>query len=266
MFGTGVRPWLVSPFDTLFFAPIHTEIPSGAHSFANMPTYSEQDFERIAAATGKDLVHVLLREKRFEAAAMWFRLNSRESRIKRTTPSAIEKRMKQITNAAQRLLWHLEVFNYRNASDGPGDFALLEALASTEGGSEDEVLQATAQIGRLEEIFKTIDAAQTLERRACDAASDAVRMSEITVPKGRHGDRALNIWIADMMGIYKQITGKTPRVSVISTGPKRGKPTGPFVRFLEAASKPLIAEGEPLSLKSLHERVRDISKDAPRQN
>ena len=54
------------------------------------------------------------------------------------------------------MLWHLEVFNYRNAADGPGDFALLEALASTENGSEDEVTKATAQIGRLEEIFTII--------------------------------------------------------------------------------------------------------------
>ena len=133
------RRFSTASFDCLLFTPTHTEIRSGAHSFANMPTYSEQDFERIAAATGKDLVHVLQREKRFEAATMWFRLNRRGSRIKRTAPSTIEKRMKQIANTAQRLLWHLEVFSYRNASDGPGDFALLEALASTEGGSEDEI-------------------------------------------------------------------------------------------------------------------------------
>jgi len=69
-----------------------------------------------------------------------------------------------------------------------------------------------------------------------------------------------------MMGIYKQITGKAPRVSVIASGPKRGESTGPFFRFLEAASKPLITEGGPLKLKLLHERVRDLSKHAPRQN
>ena len=227
-----------------------------------MPTYSEQDFERIAAAIGKDLVHVLQYEKRFEAAAMWFRCNREGSKIKRTAPSTIKNRMEQIANAARRLLWHLEVFNYRNATDGPGDFALLEALASAEDGSEDEVVRATAQIGRLEEIFKAIDAAQTLERLAPKAADDAALRSELTVPKGRRGDWALNIWIADMMGIYKQITGKAPRVSVIASGPKRGESTGPFFRFLEAASKPLITEGGPLKLKLLHERVRDLSKHA----
>jgi len=227
-----------------------------------MSTYSEQDFEQIAAATGKDLIHVLRYEKRFEAAAMWFWLNREGPTVKRTPPSEIKTRMKQIANAARKLLWHLEVFNYRNAADGPGDFALLEALASTDDGSEHEVVKATAQIGRLEEIFKTIDAARTIERRAHNAADDAVRMNQLTVPKGRRGDRALNIWIADMMGIYEQITGKAARVSVITSGPNRRKATGPLVRFLEAAIQPLIAEGEPLTLKSLHERVRDLSKDA----
>jgi len=153
-----------------------------------MSTYSEQDFEQIAAATGKDLIHVLRHEKRFEAAAMWFRLNREGPTVKRTPPSEIKTRMKQIANAARKLLWHLEVFNYRNAADGPGDFALLEALASTDDGSEHEVVKATAQIGRLEEIFKTIDAARTLERRAHNGADDAVRRSKLTVPKGRRAD------------------------------------------------------------------------------
>jgi hypothetical protein len=242
----------------------YTFLPSHIQG-RTLVTYSEDDFERIAAAIGKDVADVRRHEEAFEAAAMWYRLNRNGSTVKRTPPSAIKKRMKQIANAAQKLLWHLEVVNYRNAADGPGDFALLEALASTEDGGEDEVIKATAQIGTLEDILKTIGAAQTLEQRAHKAADDAVRMSELTLPKGRRGDRTLNIWIADMMGICEQITGKASRVSVISTGPKRGKPAGPFVRFLEAAIKPLIAEGEPLSLKSLHERVRDLSKDAARR-
>lgn len=231
-----------------------------------MATYSQDDLERITIAIGKSVATVRRYEKRFEAAACWFRSNREGSKDKRTAPSAIEKRMKQIANAARRLLWHLEVYDYRKAADGPGDIALLEALASAEGGCEDEVVRATEQIGRLEEIFKAIDAAQIFERCARKAAEDARHMSEHTVPKGRRGDRALNIWIADMMGIYKQITGKAPRVSVISTGPNRGKPSGPFVRYLDAAIMPLIAEGETLDLKSLHERVRDLSKDVRRQN
>jgi hypothetical protein len=85
-------------------------------------------------------------------------------------------------------------------------------------------------------------------------------MSRLIVPKGRRGDWALNVWIVDMMTIYKKITGKMPRVSEIPTGPKRGTPTGPFVRFLDAAIKPLRAEDTSIRLTSLRERVRELSK------
>ena len=83
-----------------------------------MGTYSKKDFERITAI-GKDPAKVMEYSSRFEAAAMWLRLNREGSTIKRTSPSAIKKRMKQIANAGRKLLWHLEVFNYRNAADGP---------------------------------------------------------------------------------------------------------------------------------------------------
>jgi len=38
-----------------------------------MPTYSKEDFERIAAAIGKDVADVIRHEKSFEAAATWYR-------------------------------------------------------------------------------------------------------------------------------------------------------------------------------------------------
>jgi hypothetical protein len=75
----------------------------------------------------------------------------------------------------------------------------------------------------------------------------------------------VNIWIADMMPIYKKITGNDPRASVIASGLDRGKAAGPFIRFLEAASKPLEAEGEPLCIESLRDRVRAILTDRRRQ-
>jgi hypothetical protein len=136
----------------------------------------------------------------------------------------------------------------------------LEFLASAEDGTEDRVIQATARIGRLLEM--AVDAARALERRARKAGENAVQISKLIVPKGRRGDPAMNIWIGDMMGIYKEITGRPPRVSQIAKGPNRGKAAGPFVRFLEAASCPLIRQGEPLCLNSLRERVRDFSTSA----
>ena len=114
--------------------------------------------------------------------------------------------------------------------------------------------------------FDSIDAARELERPARKAAEDAARIGELIVPKGRHGQPAVNNWIAELMPIYQKITGKDPRASVIATGPRRGKATGPFIRFLEAASKPLEAEGEPLCVESFRERVCDIWTNARRQN
>jgi hypothetical protein len=228
-------------------------------------TYSKGDFEQIAAAIGKGLAHVIRYENRFEAAATWYRLNAAAPQGKSLTLSMTSRVLKQIANTARRLLSHLEVYNHRNAPDGPGDRALLESLASADEGTEDEITRATAQIGRLMEIFDAMDGARCLERCARKAANDTGRISKLIVPRGRRGDRVLNIWLADMMGLYKALTGKTPRVSTITTGPNRGKATGPFVRFLQAASKPVSANGNPLRLKSLHERVRAISKAARRQ-
>jgi hypothetical protein len=164
--------------------------------------------------------------------------------------------MQQIANAATRLLRHLEIYDYRKAPDGPGDFNLLAALDSTEGATEDEILRAIAAIGRLVEIFEAIDAAQVLRCRASTAADDAKRLSRLTSLRGRQTDYALNVWIANMMSLYKALTGKEPRASVDSSG----KAAGPFVRFLEAASAPVNFEGEPLCLKAIRERVRAMAK------
>jgi hypothetical protein len=40
-----------------------------------MPYYADDDFERIAAAVGKDVADIKCYEKALEAAAMWHRLN-----------------------------------------------------------------------------------------------------------------------------------------------------------------------------------------------
>jgi hypothetical protein len=101
------------------------------------------------------------------------------------------------------------------------------------------------------------------ERSASKAVGDAVRIGELTVPKGRHGDPAANYWIAAMMPIYKKITGKDPRTSVIALErPGEGKAAGPLIRFLEAAAKPLLIK---FSADSWRGRVRDALTDGRRQ-
>ena len=69
----------------------------------------------------------------------------------------------------------------------PPDWALLEALASAEDGTEDDVIRATERVGPLAEIFYAIDAAQELERRGRNAADDAAKIGKTDHPVGRRG-------------------------------------------------------------------------------
>jgi hypothetical protein len=73
-----------------------------------MAKYSREDFVKIAAALQKGLRDVMRHEKRFEAAAIWYRLRRKGPNDKRLTPSKISKRMTQSINAASKLLRHLE--------------------------------------------------------------------------------------------------------------------------------------------------------------
>jgi hypothetical protein len=220
-----------------------------------MATYSREDFEQIAAAIGNDVTHVWRCEKRFEAAAMWYRLGRNALKYQRTTPFVMRRRMTQIANAARKLLRHLGVTDPAQAPDGPG-IAVLVVLASAADGTEDAVVRATARIGRLVEILEAVDAARELERRAHKGAEDVVQIGKLTVPKGHLGEAAVNDWIAAMMSTYKQITGKDPGISVVTPGrPGRGKAAGPLIRFLQAAGKPLGIQFSPDSFAG---RIKDI--------
>jgi hypothetical protein len=120
----------------------------------------------------------------------------------------------------------------------------------------DTAVRATARIGRLVEILEAVDAARELERRASMGAEDAVQIGELVVPKGHHGQVAVNDWIAAMMSIYQKITGTDPGISVVAPGrPGRGKAAGPLIRFLQAAGKPI---GIELSADSLAGRIKDV--------
>jgi hypothetical protein len=180
-------------------------------------------------------------------------------------PSTIKRQARLIAAAAKKLLRHLEIYDYRNAAEGPQDLALLDALACAEDGTENYVIRATERVGRLAEIFDGIDATQELERRGRKAADDAANIGRLTTLVGRRGEDAVNAWIAEMMGLYKTLTGNEPRISRVASGPNRGKPSGPFFRFLEAARRPVEFEGKPLRLRAVPERVRAIRARARRK-
>jgi hypothetical protein len=168
-----------------------------------MVAYSLGDFEQIASAIDTDVADVCRHEKQFEAAATWYRLDRNAPR--RQTPFVMRRRMTQIVNTACRLLKYLEVEEPSQAPDGPGT-AILQALASTDDGTEDAVVRATARIGRLVEILEAVDAARELKRRASMSAEDVMQIGEVslalaslnhtcrnlvpTVPKGHQGQVA----------------------------------------------------------------------------
>ncbi len=225
---------------------------------SGMATYSKEDFDGIAKAIRVNPLAVAECHNDFEAAAAWYRSDCRTPR--RVPPSTLKRQAKGIAAAAKWLLRHLEIYNYRNAAQGPQDLALLETLALAEDGTEENVIRASERVARLVAIFDAIDAAQELQRRASTATNDATQRARLTTLRGRRGNPALRAWIAEMMPIYKKLTGKNARISLDA----HGKPTGPFWRFLKAASRPLNIDVTALA-SGVRDQTRTRAKRASLQ-
>jgi hypothetical protein len=222
-------------------------------------TYSDADFERIAEAIGKRGRDLLEYESQFEAAAVWYRLDSNSP--SRTAPSLLKKKLLQISRSAQRLLHNLGIDDPADAPDGPGDITIFDLLASVDGMTEDRVARATARLERLVAILDGIEGAWELERLALEASDDVSRLGELTVHKGHLGDANVNDWIASMMSIYVKVTGKDPATSVgAPERPDEGIARGPLIRFLEASGAPLEIEYASDAWRS---RVRTILDNSP---
>jgi hypothetical protein len=251
-------------------------------------TYSKKDYERIADAIGRNATEVMQHASEFEANATWYRLNIppaqkegastselrkqrrpmksmkvselRELRLKKPkTLSELRRKSKQVEAAARKLLWHLGVIHARDARDGPGNRDLLVFLSSCGGVAEEEVVAATARIGRLSELLEAIDAAKLLQTRAEKAVKEAIQFSKL-VPDGHQGDTATNGWIAPMALLYEKITGRKPGFSVLRPGAGRGQPTGPFRRFLETSGEPLKIDLKPASSRSRFRALKSASR------
>src|SRR3984893_6596962 len=227
-----------------------------------MATYAHGNFEQIASAIGMEVGQIAKHENRFEAAAYWYRLDKR--RPTRITPSKSREKLDRIAKAARRLLASLGVNDPDEAADGPRDPEILNALVLVGEPNADAVIEATRRIGRLMEILDSIAAAAEFDRRAKKAATEVAEVGKLTVRQGNPGDDAVNDWIADMMSIYRMITGNEPATSV--GAPERGNEAiaaGPLVRFLEAAGKPL---NTAFSEDAWRSRVRTVLKGASGQN
>ena len=227
-----------------------------------MPTYAHADFDQIAMVIGVGVEQIARHKKHFEAAFLWYRLTERRS--KRISPSKLCEKLSRVGSNARRLLKSLGISTPDAAPDGPGDPELFDALVLMGDRNADPVLEATQRIGRLVEVIDAIEAATEFDRRAKEAAEEVIEFGKLTVQEGRIGDDAVNAWVADMMGLYRTITGKEPATSVGAPARRnKGKAGGPLIRFLAAAGQPL---GLSYSEDAWRSRVRTVLKGPAPQN
>jgi hypothetical protein len=152
------------------------------------------------------------------------------------------------------------------AEDGPGDGDIFDVLTFPEGSSRDSVQDLCRRSAELPHGPELVAAAQELDDLALQAAREVVRLGELIVPKERAGDWVLSRWVADMMVLYTEVTGREPGTSVGHVGyPNEGIGGGPLVRFVIAAARPLglrDEHGMPLSEDAVRSRTRRVLEAA----
>jgi hypothetical protein len=232
-----------------------------------VPTYAQEDFERIAVAIGKDAADVMVHQNDFENAALKFRLDrglpGEFVHSRGSTPTQLRRKLEKVGKSARRLLKDLGVprdkhgfVKNEEAYDGPGDVEILKVLSWAVGHNEDPVIMATRQVGRLAEIIESISATDDLELWARQGLEEVAKFGRLTVPKEHQGDVAVSDWTTAMLPLYTRISGNDPGSSVGSPGTdNEGIAGGPLARFLEAAGKPL---GITYSSDAWRSRVRGI--------
>ncbi len=200
--------------------------------------YSPEDFQHIASAIRVNARKVKRHSEKFNDAALWFRINKFPSRY--MTPSEMNKRLTQISNFTRKLLKALGIDDPKNAIDGSGNSIIINILTNHPGITDSDVFSAADKLARLNEICDGILAASDLNKWLADEREKALKVSKLVTKPGHTGNDAINEWIASMMSIYQKITGRIPRISRASpTQPNAGKATGPLVRFLQAAARPI---------------------------
>lgn len=147
--------------------------------------------------------------------------------------------------------------------------ALLKALGTPDGELSQlpEVLRyGTLQAFAAQDLGKYPgqSAAQRLEKaltgvtqlRRWASKSKQKYQSQKQIPrKSRHaGDKALNDLIGELNGIYVDVFGKKPGISINS-----GTPTGPFIRYMRASLTPLMGDETPTD-HAIRERWRSLRK------
>jgi len=228
--------------------------------------YSAEILAKIGDAVGHKPTKIVKYRRRFDGAMLWFRsMSGTDADLAELMPPfKVRQKLKQIAKAARRLLHHLGIENPDDAVDGPGDHEIHHHLQIAGNQSAIEVIDLTERLGTMAAVIEGFEAAIELERRANKAASDVDHVGAIMGPGEHKGDVAVNQWIAIMLDLYRDITGKAPATSVGASGSaNEGIATGPLIRFLEAAGGPL---GLSFDEDAWRSRVRTVMKHPGHQN
>ena len=130
----------------------------------------------------------------------------------RPIPSVSRNKLDMISRAALKLLRHMGIRRLADAPDGPPDADLVDLLIGPTHRTEDAIAQGTSRIAKFVEIVEAAKAARAFQQQATRRAKEVMREGTITgVKRGRRGLAEKN-WIADVLVIYRHITGEEPRV------------------------------------------------------
>ena len=210
--------------------------------------YSDADYQSIAEAVNLPIAAVRARAAEFEVAALLYEHDL--SDVVLSTPGKGKNRLKPISGAASRLLEALGVQNAADAPDGPSS-EILDLLNFGDMTAGDEVVAATARVGRLVEVLDAIAATKTLKRVSNRAAVEIAHIGNLTVRKG-HQAGPLSDWTAALLSTYKKLTNRKPGTSIGAPGTKTaGRVGGPLIRFLRAAGQPLEIRKSEKAWRSL---------------
>jgi hypothetical protein len=118
------------------------------------------------------------------------------------------------------------------------------------------------KIGLLVEALDARKSAYELKRAALKASDDP--FYGLIVPPGNTGDDIVNEWIAAMLPLFTEITGRPAKTSVGGVGrPNEGVASGRLIRFLLAAGVPVDLDQ---SEDALRRRIRLIQGSIAGQN
>ena len=92
----------------------------------HLKVYNESDFDRIAEAIDKSAPHVAAHANEFDAAAMWYRMDSRDPR--QVAPSVLKRKITSVSRAAKRLLKSMGIKDIEEAAGLSGILCLRPGL------------------------------------------------------------------------------------------------------------------------------------------